>query len=114
MRKKRLGILFAATIALTGVGATTAVAADVAVAAVDVAGPAAIGCTLTPTYNGSVSVVSAVNCTGGAKVRPWIKYYANDNTTVVSVSYGAWVTSGTSSVSRPSGSFAHSGGYGLG
>jgi len=55
--------------------------------------------------------LSNISCGGGRSVRPWIKYYQNDNNVRVSIKYGDFKTSGTSEVSRPPGSFYHSHGF---
>lgn len=74
------------------------------------AAPAAT-CSLDFNYNGTTSKLTNVSCSTGYKVRPWIKYYPNDLTDKTVTKYGSWITYGFSSVSRPAGSFEHSGNY---
>ena len=96
---------------ISGAAALLIAVAGFGVSAVTPASAASSGtCDLSASYNGSTTKISGVSC-NSAKARPWIKYYANDVTTKVTRKDGSWVTSGSSSVSRPSGSFSHSGGF---
>ncbi|MCL2736971.1 MAG: hypothetical protein FWD75_10170 [Propionibacteriaceae bacterium] len=69
------------------------------------------GCSGTWTTGTTTSTISGVSCYGGAHAYPWIKYYASDNTTQITTANGASITSGSSTASRPSTSFAYQAGF---
>jgi hypothetical protein len=99
---------------LAGVLAAAVMPAGFTLAGATPAMAASATCTVTFSYNGVTSTITNVSCSGGAQASPWVRYYANDNTTKVSKKNGAWISSGSSSVSRPPGSFAYSGGFQVG
>ena len=51
------------------------------------------------------SKIANVGCSGGAKAQPWISYYRSDNDPRVYTSYGTAISSGSSTVTRQSGTF---------
>lgn len=67
-------------------------------------------CNLLAYNSGKTVTLSNVQCGAGGKARAYINYYRNDNNPRVYTSYSPWITSGSTSVSRPAGSYASSGG----
>ena len=60
------------------------------------------------TGNYTTFTINVSSCTGSSKASPFISYYLNDNTTRITTTLPKYVSSGSSTATRPSTSFLHS------
>jgi len=90
------------------------IAMGVAIAAVAVAGPSASAstygrCGFFTDHTATTTTFVAIACSGGHSMAAYIKYTYTDNTNSVAYTKVApYISSGTSSVSKPAGTFLYS------